>query len=137
MTAWTRTETNRAGKVGDKPTVDSVHFSWVYDEHGDPSYYLDSEPDYEFLAKDKARFDAFNNGDWHMEGCRAVATVSYPIDSHGNRRLQEFSSGGLWGIESDSDTVYRKEVEREELADLKEHLAAFGIDTAELEAIAT
>lgn len=133
---WLHTETNKPGQLGDRPTVDSVRFLWQYDEHGDPSYLLDSEPDYEYLAQDKARLDAFHTGEWHMEGCQAVAVVSYPIDSRGNRRLQEFCSGGLYGIESDSDAAYRREVERDELADLAAHLAAFGIDTTNLDTLA-
>ena len=41
-----------------------------------------------------------------------------------------FTSGGLWGIESDSGDEYIKEVEEQEFYDLKDHLAAFGIDVS-------
>lgn len=132
MTAWTRTKTNRAGKVGNRPTVDSVCCSWSYCEHGDPDWLEGRGETSAEISEDAARLDAFNRGDWHMEGCRAVAIVSYPIDARGNRRLQEFSSGGPWGIESDSSETYRREVEKDELEDLKAHLEAFGIDTSGL-----
>jgi hypothetical protein len=54
--------------------------------------------------------------------------VSYPT-AHG-RRSQTFSSGGLWGIETDSASSHLDETAREELADLKSHLEAFGVDLA-------
>ena len=63
----------------------------------------------------------------HCEFVQAVAEVSYPINEIGDRRLQTFTSGGLSGVERPS-TDYRAELEREELDDLRAHLAVFGID---------
>jgi len=40
--------------------------------------------------------------------------------------LQDVSSGGLWGIESDSDASYLKEIEAEELSELRKQLYAMG-----------
>jgi len=60
-------------------------------------------------------------------GCRAVAEVSYPVDSNGNRRIETLTSGGLWGIDEPS-ADYKAEIEREQLDDLRDHLIAFGID---------
>ena len=60
-------------------------------------------------------------------GIVAVAEVSYPIGG-GSRRIEWFSSSGLWGIESDSSEEYLTEVEKEELADLKDHLTHFGVN---------
>jgi len=40
---------------------------------------------------------------------------------------QVIRSGGLWGIESDSDKEYLAEVENEQLAELRAELLALGI----------
>ena len=42
------------------------------------------------------------------------------------RVIQDISSGGLWGVESDSDKAYFAEVAGEELAELKSQLQALG-----------
>jgi len=43
----------------------------------------------------------------------------------GNLR-QIIKSGGLWGIESDSDAAYLKEIEQEQLSELRDQLHAIG-----------
>jgi hypothetical protein len=68
----------------------------------------------------------FNNGAWCMEGCVAHVIVSYSI-GNGSRRLEKLSSGGLWGIESDSGEIYKLETELEQLDDLKNHVKVFGV----------
>lgn len=80
-----------------------------------------------YFEQDYQRSERLNAGDWCYLGVRAVAEVSYPI-SNGNRRTETLTSGGLWGIESDSDAKYALEVEAQELADLKEHLKQFGLE---------
>ncbi len=47
--------------------------------------------------QDYQRMEAYNRGDWHMVGIRAVAEV---VTASGT--IQTLRSGGLWGIESDS-----------------------------------
>jgi hypothetical protein len=79
----------------------------------------------QYKAQDARRLADYGK-DWSMMGCYAEAEVSYPI-GQGNRRLQIFRSGGLYGIESDTDHVYRREVEKAELEDLATHLRAFGV----------
>ena len=81
----------------------------------------------EDVEQDYLRHEAYCAGRWHYEGCVARAVVSYPI-GNGSRRLEYLSSGGLYGIESDSSPLYVSEVELEQLADLREHLKHFGID---------
>ncbi len=60
------------------------------------------------------------------KGCfvQARATVSYPIDK-GYRRLETFTSGGLGGVEGDES--YFREIEAEQLEDLRQHLKVFGV----------
>jgi hypothetical protein len=89
---------------------------------GSPYYMKYAKQDYE-------RMSSLTRGDWIMMGCFAEAEVSRPI-SGDSRRLQTFRSAGLWGIESDSDEKYRSDVEATELADLSEHLGAFGIEVS-------
>jgi hypothetical protein len=83
----------------------------------------------EYGKQDYARSEAMNRGDWCHVGIYAEAEVSREI-GQGCRRLQSFRSSGLWGIESDSDESYIDETAREELANLKDHLESFGVDTA-------
>ena len=65
---------------------------------------------------------------WAMIGIEAEAVIKYRIrPGGGDWRLERLTSGGLWGIESDSGKDHLEEVEREELADLREHLQRFGI----------
>jgi hypothetical protein len=64
----------------------------------------------------------------HVQGCYAVAEVSYPMkDGSADRRLETLKSGGRWGVDANSEAPYRVEVEREQIDDLVEHLKAFGI----------
>ena len=72
---------------------------------------------------------------WFSIGIIVEAQVSYPIDNNGNRRLEWFSSGGLWGIESDSEESYLKSIEEEETENLKEHLKQFNVDVSSFNAV--
>jgi hypothetical protein len=69
--------------------------------------------------------------EWTDEGtdmaCQAVAEVSYPINDQGDRRLEWFTSGGLHGIQTPINPAYRKGIEDDELADLRDHLSHFGM----------
>lgn len=69
-----------------------------------------------------------------MMGCTAKAEVSYSV-GQGSRRSEWFTSGGLWGIESDSEQSYLSEVEQEQLNDLRSHLEQFGIAMPETVAV--
>ena len=64
--------------------------------------------------------------DGERQSCRAEAQLSYPISEQGDRRLDWLSSGGLYGIDEPSPS-YQREVEEEQLNDLRGHLEAFGI----------
>lgn len=74
------------------------------------------------VDRDYENLRAWCNDEWHWIGIRAVAQVT--LDTNGV--IQHLSSGGLWGIESDSDKAYFAEVAAEELADLKSTLEAAG-----------
>ena len=110
-----------------KITVDKVRVKHLVDDNPDLSFLESGNKD------DAIRLTNYGNT-WEMLGIQAVAEVSYPLNSKGDRRIECFSSGGLWGIESDSDDDYIKEIEQGQLNDLKEHLTFFGIDVTDFEA---
>ncbi len=75
-----------------------------------------------YIKQDYQRHESYNRGDWCMLGIIAKATVQ--LTSKGP--VQTLRSGGLWGIESDSEEDYFATVEREELDDLRRQLEAVG-----------
>jgi len=60
---------------------------------------------------------------------RTEAEVSYSIGNE-NRRIEFFSSGGLWGIKLDSNDEYIQKIILEELNNLKSHLQRFEINVS-------
>lgn len=87
--------------------------------------------------QDFKRMEELQRGEWYYMGIYWIAEVSHEIKGNpGSRRIQSFRSAGLWGIESDSDESYFKEVAEEQLADLKEHLEHFGVNTRNLKKLA-
>jgi hypothetical protein len=77
-----------------------------------------------YVAQDYARMESLNRGDWSYIGIKAEAEISIPSGSYST--LQTIHSGGLWGIESDSDKSYFAEVQADELANLRAQLSALG-----------
>ena len=74
------------------------------------------------------RVKGLNSGDWCYIGIMAEATIKTPTYSPGCYRLETFTSGGLWGIESDAGEKHIKEIQTEELEDLKRHLSDYGVN---------
>ena len=93
-----------------------------------------------YVRQDYERMERLNRGDWCFIGIAAEAEWSVPIMSttangDQNWRLpQTVHSGGLWGIESDSDASYLAEVEQEQLAELREQLKAIGFSSRAISA---
>ena len=142
-----RETANRAPGV----TLDAVRVRWEVDESPDLSFLDMSAADYEaqgieseaaaaYVKQDRERRSDCG-GSWWMTGCTAEAEVSYPLQrwaqwtTKNDRRLEWFSSGGVWGIESDSDPGYKLEVEAQELNDLRSHLSEFGVDVTNFDAV--
>jgi hypothetical protein len=83
---------------------------------------------HDYVMADFERSEGLMMGTWCYIGIRAEAVVSYPLDMAGkDRRLETFTSGGVWGVESDSNDDTFEEYEDDQLDDLKQHLAKFGI----------
>lgn len=81
-----------------------------------------------YVWQDYQRMESLNRGDWHCIGIIAKAEIVSPQGV-----CQTIRSGGLWGVESDSDEGYLKSVEDEELATLENELAAMGIGRRAIE----
>jgi hypothetical protein len=117
--------------------VERVEFRRVTDDNPDLSHLTDPErysdvPSAEaerYREADSDRLRDFQQGAWEFLGVQAVAKVRLFLSSHpgGHVQKMEVCSGGLWGIESDSDAAYFAEVEAEQRADLEDNLAALGL----------
>jgi hypothetical protein len=81
--------------------------------------------------QDFKRMESLNNGKWEFIGIKAFAEVQTSQDGNG-WLINSVSSGGLWGIESDSDKDYLKTVEQEQIAELKIVLKEFGFSDKEI-----
>jgi hypothetical protein len=75
-----------------------------------------------YAKEDYERFESFNNQNWHMIGIWASAKIQVTKDGP----IQTIRSGGLWGIESDSDRQYIDQVESEETSTLSTELQSMG-----------
>jgi hypothetical protein len=128
-------------KAGERTlTIREVKLNWIADENPDLSWLdqTDDEMGEGFEKQSVGRKESYGQT-WEMLGCVARAVVAYPLESNIGTRLQAFTSGGLWEIESDSDEGYLRAIEDEQLIELAEHLSHFGISTTaqELRDIAT
>ena len=72
--------------------------------------------------------ESLQRGDWAYLGIRADAEIIVDGVS------QDISSGGLWGVESDSDRVYLAEIDGEQLSELRDQLRALGFGTRAISA---
>ena len=77
-----------------------------------------------YILQDYARMESLHRGNWFYMGLRAEAEVFVPCGQ--SSISQGITSGGLYGIESDSGKDYIAEVEQEELAELRKQLSALG-----------
>lgn len=75
--------------------------------------------------QDFKRMESLVRGDWYFIGIRAEAEVQTSQDGK-VWQVHKISSGGLWGIESDSDKSYFEEENKNQLADLRAQLLEFG-----------
>ena len=121
-----------------KIRIEKITLHREFDDSPDLSFlqqdYLEVKNEKErlkYIRQDKQRLEDYYNEKWSMLGIIAKAEVSYEMTNvypKGNRRIERFTSGGLWGIESDSGEKCLKEIEAEQLEDLKLHLKTFGVD---------
>jgi len=89
-----------------------------------------------YVRQDYERMESLNAGHWCFIGIRAEAEITPNVihadntpyaRSHGV--IQKITSGGLWGVESDSDKAYLADIEKEELSSLREELRSLGFSS--------
>jgi hypothetical protein len=78
----------------------------------------------QWIWEDLERLEQYGNT-WYMIGIKATVEIGLKM-SKTDYLLQTIYSGGLWGIESDSEASYFREVESEQLSELKTVLKTFG-----------
>lgn len=94
-------------------------FNYV-DRNGRPTGGDTPEDIRKYVARDYARMEALQAGEWSFIGIGAEARITI------GGTCQTVTSGALWGIESDSDESYLEETEQEQLAELRAILYEMG-----------
>jgi hypothetical protein len=86
---------------------------------------LDQFPDTSYLDTEdfQERRQQYETGSFEFIGIRAEAEIV------AGGVCQTITSGGLWGIESDSAPEYLSEVEEEEIGQLKDILQSLGFSS--------
>ena len=93
-----------------------------------------TEEYYEYGLQDYERMEGLVRGNWVFLGIIAEACVGVSLDGGKSYKLDTLTSGGVWGIESDSAREYLEDVGRDELADLKATLLAYGFGVKQVNA---
>ncbi len=83
------------------------HYANSYDD-------LPAEEAARYKTEDAEQIAAFNRGDWHAVGCRAVATLVLERPGLVDTEIV-LTTPGIWGIESNSDPEYFLATGQEEL----------------------
>ena len=86
----------------------------------------------ECAQQDYERMEAYNDEHWNMMGIRAQAEIHTSTNGT-DWLINRISSGGLWGIESDSDKSYLATIARDEMSELKTTLLELGFSETEIE----
>jgi hypothetical protein len=120
------------GETGDMERNEYRYFnpSFNYVTKDDkPAEGLTDEEVRKYVRQDYERLESLNR-DWCFINIRADAKIGIPAgeDSLGRQGhiVQKITSGGLSGIESDSDKAYIESVEKDELDNLRDVLLSFG-----------
>ncbi len=92
-----------------------------------PFFIAENVENWEQALSNYTRMEAGIRGKWYLIGIRAEAEVRLTGDT-----VQRITSGGLWGIESDSEENYFKQIEGEQLAELAAELLAIGFTAEEI-----
>lgn len=84
---------------------------------------------YDQAKQQYERMESLNRGNWQYIGIQAEAQIEI------NGTLEYITSGGLWGIESDSGRDYIDEVGKEQMAELKGLLRELGFSKRQIEKV--
>ena len=84
-----------------------------------------------YCEQDYERIESFNKGNWYFLGIKVEAEIQ--TSKNGKEWLiNRISSGGLFGIESDSESSYFEEIEKEQINELKIQLLELGFSGKEI-----
>jgi hypothetical protein len=98
----------------------------------------DEDADSSYLEQEgfEDRMRQYRDGQFNFVGIAAEAVILlHPVNESRHVMLdaaapiQTINSGGLWGIENDSDASYLKEIQDEQLSELRDQLRAIGFST--------
>jgi len=99
------------------PHISEVRIELVPDDCPDASY-LD-QPEF------ATRRAAYRRGEFELIGVRALAIVA--VEYHEDWQEFPVHTPGIWGVESDGDPAYFRQLYRDELAGLRGMLARLGL----------
>lgn len=107
-------------------------FNYV-DKHGHALPGNTPEEVRKYVRQDFDRMERLAAGDWCYIGIQAEAEIGIGDVAQYPKKYgvtcQKITSGGLWGVESDSEASYIEEEEKNQLADLRTQLRALGFST--------
>jgi len=95
---------------------------------------LEDDFDFEGYPEAKDRVQRYYDGEWFEMGITAEAEIWKDYNNPNNKFSQIWGtvhSGGIWGIESDSEERYIKENIEEQIDELKEILKELNIEVPE------
>lgn len=104
------------------PQLHGIKVLVLPDEEADDSHLDPHDPEW------ADRYEAYQRDEFSFVGVRAEAQVVL------GGIIQTLTSGGLWGIESDSGKEYIAEVAGEEWHELRKILVDIGVPTSQLPA---
>lgn len=76
--------------------------------------------------------EKYRNEEFCFIGIKVTTEILTSLDYGKNWLINHITSGGLWGIESNSDDAYKKEVALEEMAELRTTLVGMGFSETEI-----
>lgn len=123
--------------LGADDLVTKYEYIYDYDEHDneiitgikiiDSCQYCQEDADRDWketlkwIKEDEKRIDSYGYS-WYSMGIQAVATLHFPYANTKSSIIQTIESPGVYGIESDSDIKYIKEVEEQQVSILLDML---------------
>jgi hypothetical protein len=93
------------------------------------NHIVDDCPEVSFM--DSERLKEYDAGQFCFIGIKVSTEILTSLNEGKDWLINTITSGGLWGIESDSDSTYLKEVEQEEMIELEKTLNGLGFSDSE------
>lgn len=124
--SWLGTFSDTAGKFAIEHTQGNTRNSYKYFNADNVENMKQAQQNYNHIMK-------YDSGDLYAIGIKAEADIRTSDDGK-NWLINHISSGGLWGIEMGypNDREDIKEIEQEQLADLKDVLLQLGFTEDEI-----